>query len=76
YGMCQAKKLVYLTTAGGLIIDDAYGYGYVKALCDNFYKIPETVYFKTENLDMPDTDAEAVLRETKNEIDRYLRTKD
>jgi FMN-dependent NADH-azoreductase len=76
YGMCRAKKLVYITTAGGMIINDAYGYGYVKALCDNFYKIPETVYFKAENLDMPDTDAEAVLRETENEIDRYLRTKD
>ena len=76
YGMCQAGKLVYITTAGGMIIDDAYGYGYLRALCDNFYKIPETVCFKAENLDMPDTDAEAVLRETKNEIDRYLRMKD
>ena len=76
YGMCQAEKLVYITTAGGTVIDDAYGYGYVRALCDNFYKIPETVYFKAENLDMPDTDTEAVLGETENEIDRYLRKKD
>lgn len=74
YGMCQARKLVYITTAGGMIIDDAYGYGYLRALCDNFYKIPETVCFKAENLDMPNTDAEAVLRETENEIDAYLLT--
>ena len=74
YGMCQAEKFVYITTAGGMIINDAYGYGYLRALCDNFYKIPETVCFKAENLDMPDTDAEAVLRETENEIDAYLLT--
>lgn len=71
YGMCNAKKLVYITTAGGQIIDAAFGYGYIKALCANFYEIPETVCFKAENLDMPDVDIEAVLKQTEEEIDRY-----
>lgn len=72
YGMCRAKKLVYITTAGGPVFADAYGYGYVKALCENFYQIPEIVCFKAENLDMPETDVEAVLSQTAHQIDIYL----
>jgi FMN-dependent NADH-azoreductase len=74
YGMCRAKKLVYITTAGGTIIDETLGYGYLKALCENFYGIPETVCFKAENLDMPFTDTEEKLKKTEAEMDSYLQT--
>ena len=29
YGLCKAKKLYYITTAGGPIFNDVYGYGYM-----------------------------------------------
>lgn len=70
FGMCKAEKLVYVTTAGGYIIDDAFGYGYVKALCGSFYQIGATEYYKAEGLDLPGADIEAILKKTEEEMDR------
>ena len=62
-GLCKARKLYYVTTAGGPIDSDAFGYGYVKALAETFYGIPETERISLENLDLDGADAEAMLRE-------------
>jgi FMN-dependent NADH-azoreductase len=59
--MCKAKQLYYVTTAGGPIINDAYGYGYVRELAQTFFGIPETYYLKAENLDLLGADPEAIL---------------
>jgi FMN-dependent NADH-azoreductase len=69
-GLCKAEKLYYVTTAGGPIYSDAFGYGYVKALAQTFYGIPETEMISAENLDMIGADVEAILRET---IDKQIR---
>lgn len=50
FGLCRAKKLIYITTAGGKIIYD-FGYSYVKALALNFYGIEKTQAYRAENLD-------------------------
>ena len=47
-GLCRAKKLWYVTTAGGQIFSEEYGYGYVKALAGGFYGIKDTVMIKAE----------------------------
>ena len=62
--LCRAKKLYYVTTAGGPIISDAYGYGYVRELVQTFFGIPETTQVKAEMLDIIGYDAEAILAET------------
>ena len=62
-GLCRAGKLYYVTTAGGPIISDAYGYGYVRALAQTFYGIPETRMISAEGLDIVGADAEEILRE-------------
>jgi len=67
-GLCQAKKLYYVTTAGGPIFSDAYGYGYVKALAQTFYGIPETELISAEGLDIIGADVEAILREASDRI--------
>ena len=69
-GLCNAKKLYYVTTAGGPIYSDAFGYGYVKALAQTFYGIPETEMIRADNLDMIGADVEAILRDT---IDKQIR---
>lgn len=71
YGMCRAKQLVYICTAGGPLISDAYGYGYVKMLCDTFWQIPETVHFYAENLDMPFVNVDRALDEVRKEMDLF-----
>ena len=50
-GMCRAKKLYYVTTAGGPIFCD-YGYSYWEGLCKSFFGIEETCCIKAERLDM------------------------
>ena len=73
-GLCRARKLCYVTTAGGPILSDEYGYGYVKALAEGFYGIPETHLIKAEGLDIQGADVEAIMREAEREIDRMLQS--
>lgn len=70
-GLCRAKKLIYITTAGGGIFAD-FGYSYVKMLSETFYGIEETVCFQAENLDVDGVDILAELKQEKQAIDRYL----
>lgn len=70
--MCRAKKLYYVTTAGGTIADDAYGYGYVKALAQGMFGIDEVLLVKAENLDIYGSDMYKIMSEAKREIDRLF----
>ena len=67
--LCKAKKLFYVTTAGGPIINDAYGYGYVKEVAQTFFGIQEFHQVKAEMLDVIGFDAESILAETIKRID-------
>lgn len=60
-GLCKAKKLYYITTAGGHILSDDFGFGYVKALANTFYGIEEVYQIKAEGLDIIGADVEAIL---------------
>ena len=60
-GLCKAKSLYYVTTAGGPIISDDYGFGYVKALANTFYGIEDVKQIKAEGLDIVGADVEAIL---------------
>lgn len=69
HGLCRAKKLIYVTTAGGPIYEIDYGFDYIKALAENFYGIKEVISFKAMNLDIEGADVEAILAETMKEIE-------
>ena len=60
-GLCKAKELYYVTTAGGPY-DPAYSYGYVESLAKSFFGIPTTHLVKAEMLDIVGNDAEEILR--------------
>jgi len=68
-GLCKAKKLFYVTTAGGKIFNYEYGYGYVKALAEGFYGIGETVCFSAEGLDICGADMQQILTAARERID-------
>jgi len=72
YGLCKAQKLYYVTTAGGPIVNDTYGYGYVKELAQKFYAIPEIYCIKAENLDVENANVEKILHDTKRYIDTLI----
>ena len=67
-GLCKAKKLYYVTTAGGPILSDELGFGYVKALANTFYGIDEVYQLKAEGIDMIGADVEAILNEASEGI--------
>ncbi len=68
-GLCKAQKLIYVTSAGGPIMDPHLGFGYISALAETFYHIPQIYFFKAENLDIVGADVPGILQEAKEEID-------
>lgn len=74
-GLCRAKRLIYVTTAGGIIYDN-FGFEYVKALAQKIYGIGEVLFFKAENLDIDGNDVNDVndiLRRAKSDAEKTLR---
>ena len=64
-GLCKAKKLIYVTTAGGPIINN-FGYDYVSALCKGLYGIQEVQCIKAEGLDIYGANVERIMQNAKN----------
>lgn len=60
-GLCRAKELYYVTTAGGPY-EQTYSYGYIESMAKNFFGIPQTHLVKAEMLDIEGNDAEEILR--------------
>ena len=67
-GLCKAKKLYYITTAGGEFFPEEYGYGYVKALAQNFYGIKDVELIKATGLAIDGADEEKILEDCKNKM--------
>ncbi len=63
-GLCRAKRLTYITTAGGEFVPDEFGFGYIKALAQNFWGIPEVDLISAQGLDIVGADTEGILRKT------------
>lgn len=72
-GLCKAKKLFYISTAGGPVLPAHMGFSYVDGLAKSYFGIPETVLFSAENLDVVGADTAAILTKAKEEIDNYWR---
>ena len=66
-GLCKAKELYYVTTAGGPY-DPTYSYGYIESLAKNYFGIPKTHLVKAEMLDIIGNDAEEILNQEVSRI--------
>ena len=71
-GLCKAKKLVYVTTAGGPIIQD-FGFAYAQSLSQLFFGITEVFLVKAEGLDIWGNDPAEILEEAKRKIPTILK---
>ena len=67
-GLCKAKSLVYVTSAGGTFFPEDYGFGYVKALAQSFYGIKDVRLVKAVGLDIEGADVEGILREVEESL--------
>ena len=61
-GLCRAKRLFYVTTAGGPYVPEAYGFGYVKALAEAYYGIPDVRKIEAVGLDIDGADVDAIMK--------------
>ena len=71
-GKCMAKKLYYITTSGGYIGNNNFGYDYVKALAENFFGINDISFYSAEGLDVIGADIEGIMAEAKKKITSEL----
>ena len=67
-GLCRAKCLTYITTAGGDFFPEEFGAGYIRALAQNFYGIPEFRLIKAAGLDIVGADIDAIMDSAKASI--------
>ena len=67
-GKCKAKKLYYITTSGGYIGNNNFGFDYVKALAENFFGIDDISFYSAEGLDIFGADVKEIMNEAKEHI--------
>ena len=68
-GLCRARKLYYITTAGGYMEELSFGFAYVQALAQGFYGIKDVHCVCAQGLDIMGNNAEAILRRAINQIE-------
>lgn len=66
--LCRAKRLFYVTTAGGNYVPDDYGFGYVKALVQSYYAIPDVRKIEADGLDIVGADVYAIMAEAEEAL--------
>lgn len=69
-GLCNAKKLYYVTTAGGFIGENNYGFYYVKALSEKLFGISEVDCITAEGLDIITNNVDNIMKEAKQKVDK------
>lgn len=73
-GLCRAKRLIYVTTAGGDFCPEEFGFGYVEALSKTFYGIPDVALIRATGLDIVGAPTERILQDCEREIASRFQT--
>lgn len=71
HSLCSAKRLIYITTAGGPVYYN-FGFDYVKTLSEKFFSIPETLCFMADGLDIRNADTRQIMEDAKNKVSESL----
>ena len=72
-GLCKAKRLIYVATSGGPMQGNAFGYQYIKYLCNNFYGIQDTTLIKAEGLDIYGANIAQIMQEAKQKAKEEIK---
>lgn len=67
-GLCKADKLFFVTTAGGNYVPEDFGFGYIKALAQNFYGISDVRLIQAVGLDLIGADAESIMQSAEKSV--------
>lgn len=71
-GLCQAKDLVYVTTAGGYIGEQCYGSNYIEGIAA-FTGIKKTHTIKAEGLDIIGNNVVEILKMAEMEVKKLIK---
>ena len=71
-GKCKAKKLYYITTSGGYIGENNFGFDYVKALAENFFEIKDIFFCSAEGLDIFGADVQSIMENAKDNVKKII----
>ena len=71
--LCHIKKLYYVTTAGGYIQSDEYGFGYVKSMFNTFYNVNDISYIRAEGLDIYGNNIDNIMNFAKMDIEKLFK---
>lgn len=66
-GLCRARELTYLTTAGGFIGQCNFGFDYVQGLC-GLLGIPKASFAAAEGLDIDGMDVETLIARGEEQV--------
>lgn len=66
--LCKAKRMFYVTTAGGYFVPEEFGFGYIQSLAQNYFGIQDVRQFKAVGLDIVGADVETLMRSAEEEI--------
>ena len=58
----------YITTSGGYIGNNNFGFDYVKAVAENFFGIKDIRFYSAEGLDIFGADVQVIMDEAKERI--------
>lgn len=67
-GLCRANQLYYVTTAGGYYVPEEFGFGYVKALAQNYYGIQDVRQISAVGLDIINADVNAIMNTAEDRL--------
>ncbi len=67
-GLCNAQRLYYVTTAGGFIGENNFGFDYVRALAGSLFGIRKVQCFTAEGLDIYGADVAGILQRAKESM--------
>ena len=67
-GLCKAGQLYYVTTAGGDYVPEEFGFGYIRALAQNYYGVQNVRQIAAAGLDIEGADVGAILQAAKENI--------
>ena len=66
--LCRAKKLYYVTTSGGFIGENNFGFDYIKALATGFFGISDVKFISAQGLDIYGADTQQIIEKAKENM--------
>ena len=66
--LCKANRMFYVTTAGGLYVPEDYGFGYVKALAQNFYGIQDVRKIEAVGFDIYGANVNSIMKDAEDTL--------